>query len=1320
MKKLVCNVIVLLLSFYATAQNANNFQKMVDFLPPAPNAAAIIKHSEIMLNKNTGSPAINIPLFNVKGNKLSAAVSIGYSSTGIKVDEIASRVGMGWSLSAGGVITRTIRGWADENTTRVVPPFSIASGNCGTYEFFDKVTSSNNSTGYDSEPDLYNFNMNGISGSFVFDASGNVVAIPADKYKVEKNFSGSAWNFKITTTDGIAYYFGGSSATEKTKRLNTCGKTFSTYLPNAWYLIKIEHPNGEAINLSYTGLTYNYETGVSETKNYGVFNPFYTCPAAPGSSTCINLLETQGVLLSSISSASNSVQFSYTTRSDCGDKLVSSITQVTGSQTTGVYNFTYNQQQANSIYLNESSNGQSYTPYLTDLVESSGDYAFSKTHKFVYKDPGGRPPRLSYAQDHWGYFNGRINSTFIPKPKDFYLQQTFTSATADREPDSAFGGKGLLTKIVYPTGGVDVIDYEGNDIKVELPEFQTYHEYVCNVTGSSNTTEVTRTYSFTIDKAQVVELDITCTTQDAVNYDPIHMQGTVTVTSTSSTIFTEPFQATNPGTVYIRYPNGSGLLAAGTYTLTYTAKGAAQTTDVKLKYYPETQVAATQNKIVGGMRVKRVSTSNPGETPVIKRYYYAKMDELNLSSLMPVPTPVYWKDYVNTSSINCHYWALYSSSLNNIYNYGSAPISYAYVIESNGENFEGGAVEDKFYAGGDVTASVWWLNEIMGAPLSNWSAPLNGKLREEIIYKKPATGALFPIKKTLYTYAPLEDRLHTKLFGYTINAKYDATSTWSPPIMPCSNPASSTANPSDPSDDPTNRFDAMRYDIDSYWLHPISQTETLYDENGTNPVTTLTNMYYDNEDHMQLTRTETVNSKGETLKTTNTYIADQTGTVPTAMKAKNMITQLVTSKTENGSNEVSFDRINYGDAGNNNYVPVSIEKSVKGNTPEVEGTIDQYDANGNILQYTNKSGIVSSIIWGYNYQYPVAQVVGATYSSIVAQLSVTVSALQSMDGSTLRTELNRIRTNLTTASVTTYTYKLMTGVTSITDPNNRTNTYDYDSFNRLLTIKDQDGNFVKKNQYVYATPDNSSAPAIYFNAALTQYINCQTCISGYSAATVTYIIPFGKYFSLISQGDADTKAEADTGGQEYANKNGKCISSASYSCTGSQYRLVNCSCEVGTKVCEATSDIGGGSYNVSYHYHWSDGYNGSTITETISCSGVDKKLVNCTCETGTKVCESVTNNGGGSYTVSYHYHWSDNTNSSTITETFTCSGNDKKIINCTCVTGAKIYTSSVLTNKFSNNGCTQGQWLCTYHYHWSDGSDSSNYTECSASDCGPY
>ena len=1202
MKKLVFIGLLLLLSVYATAQNANadNFQKMVDFLPPAPNASAIIKHGDITLNKNTGSPAINIPLYTVKGNKIAVGVSLGYSSTGIKVDEIASRTGMGWVLNAGGVITRTVRGWADDKTARITPYYPNADYNCATYNLFEKVTTSNNHLGgYDAEPDLYNFNMNGISGSFVFSQDEEAILIPAEKYKVEKDWAGSnGWNFKITATDGIAYYFGGPGATELTKRTSTCGKTYDDFIANAWYLVKVEHPNGEIITLSYSALTYTYETGSSETRYYADLN--YYCTITPGSTSCVNMVTTQGVLLTGITSTSNNngVVFTYGTRQDCTDKLLSTVTQLVNGQPAGTFNLTYDQHYANMSYNYVSSARQEYTPYLTQLTESSSDLAFSKTHKFEYNDPGGRPPRLSYSQDHWGYFNGRINTTLIPKPSTFVLQQRFPAATANREADSSFAGKGLLSKIVYPTGGVDKIDYEGNTLNTN-PVYQTYHEYNCAVTGTASTGQVIKSATFTIDGAQMVELDINYTTTlDPSQYDAIHMQGTVEVDDINGTPTTSSFPMPfTPGT-YVIYANPSWNLPAGTYTLKFSAKGSAQTNTIKLKFLPQSFPSININKVVGGMRVKRVTTGNPNETPMVKRYYYGAMDNLGASSLMPIPTPVYSKDYVqsNPPAYNyfCNYTAMYSGSLNNLYNYGGAPISYAYMTESIGENFEGGAIQSKFYAGGDVVPELWWGIEMMGAPLSNWSSPLNGKLSEEVIYKKPVSGSLFPIKKTQYIYS-IDDRLHNRLFGYTINQRFIAIGGTPPPALPCANPASAVGGPND---SPINQFDAMRYKIDSWWAHLDTQTETNYDENGQNPVTTVTSNYYDNVNNLQPTKSETVNSKGELTQRLMTYPHDYVGNnIYDMLIGKNIITPVIDLKTQiNNTTPVAEQKTNYGIYNFGSVLPQTVQNAVKGNSLVTEGSIDVYDNNENILQFTNKAGISTAIIWGYNNQYPVAQVVGSTYANAIAQLTGgSVTALQTMDGTALQTELNRIRTGIPSASVTTYTYKHLTGVTSITDPNNKTNTYDYDSFNRLLSVKDQDGNVVKKNEYVYATPNSSSSPTIYFNDPQTINVACQTCLAGYAAAMVQYYIPFGKYYSLVSVADANAKALADPGAQEYANTNGKCL---------------NISC-------------------------------GSTATCT-NCTGNDKKCINGVCETGIRVNVS-TYQFKSWWVCTYYYHFSDNT-----------------------------------------------------------------------------
>ena len=45
--------------------NPDNFAKMVDFLPPPPNAAAIEKYGSLTINKNIGAPNINISLLSL-------------------------------------------------------------------------------------------------------------------------------------------------------------------------------------------------------------------------------------------------------------------------------------------------------------------------------------------------------------------------------------------------------------------------------------------------------------------------------------------------------------------------------------------------------------------------------------------------------------------------------------------------------------------------------------------------------------------------------------------------------------------------------------------------------------------------------------------------------------------------------------------------------------------------------------------------------------------------------------------------------------------------------------------------------------------------------------------------------------------------------------------------------------------------------------------------------------------------------------------------------------------------------------------------------
>lgn len=132
-----------------------------------------------------------------------------------------------------------------------------------------------------------------------------------------------------------------------------------------------------------------------------------------------------------------------------------------------------------------------------------------------------------------------------------------------------------------------------------------------------------------------------------------------------------------------------------------------------------------------------------------------------------------------------------------------------------------------------------------------------------------------------------------------------------------------------------------------------------------------------------------------------------------------------------------------------------------------EESLLKFDA-GNLVELTKKDGVVNTFIWGYNNNYPVAKITGASFNSIISILDQSVIQNPASDQQ-LRDELNKIRSHLagSKALVTTYTYAPLIGVTSQTDTNGNTTYYEYDGLSRLKLIRDQDNNIVKQFEYKY-------------------------------------------------------------------------------------------------------------------------------------------------------------------------------------------------------------------------------------------------------------
>lgn len=131
---------------------------------------------------------------------------------------------------------------------------------------------------------------------------------------------------------------------------------------------------------------------------------------------------------------------------------------------------------------------------------------------------------------------------------------------------------------------------------------------------------------------------------------------------------------------------------------------------------------------------------------------------------------------------------------------------------------------------------------------------------------------------------------------------------------------------------------------------------------------------------------------------------------------------------------------------------------------------ERYGPDGNLLQYTIDGDLTVSLIWGYNGRYPIAKIENATYAEIEAVLgSLTMNEFNriGVTSTFIRQafELLRSSPSMAKAMITTYTYRPLIGMTSMTDPRGITEYYEYDGFGRLIVIKDDLGNIVKTYCY---------------------------------------------------------------------------------------------------------------------------------------------------------------------------------------------------------------------------------------------------------------
>ncbi len=474
----------------------------------------LFAQQEIPVDMYTGTPTIQIPLTTLTDHDIKENIGLSYTASGVRLEEGSGLVGVGWNLVASGSIRREVRGLPDDfggtgadtrkgwlygTTSTDVGAFSnssdLSSATC-TDEQIDYNTINGYNYTIDTEPDLFYFNFGSYSGKFVFDNAGNIRLIPFQDIKIEFTTLSvtvkQITSFKITTNEGYKYTFDLNSTASKSIQKAT-GITSVEYLKTEfeqydigrypgkatytaeWKLSKIESPTGAFINFTYTPES---STAVDTLR---VAIRQNTSSAVVLKDIYLTTITLDSRVLTSIQgSAGMSVDFQFGS-TNTGSRIIGSIvvndTKRLPNPFIKSFGFSYKQ-----IYLANNNSPATARTFLQGVSQLSGCDKIPP-YKFLYygvdfqANTSTLPRSYSKNKDFWGYYNGRLNSSSVPKiyvyPQlglaERYRLTPIAGATgivldgADRTPEYLSMGVGTLDEVVFPEGGSAKMIFEPHD-----------------------------------------------------------------------------------------------------------------------------------------------------------------------------------------------------------------------------------------------------------------------------------------------------------------------------------------------------------------------------------------------------------------------------------------------------------------------------------------------------------------------------------------------------------------------------------------------------------------------------------------------------------------------------------------------------------------------------------------------------------------------------------------------------------------------------------------------------------------------------------------
>lgn len=1063
----------------------------------SPQSYAFEKYGNVPVNMYTGAIDLKIPLTSIEANNTSIPLTLSYDSSGFIPHKKSDAAGIGWSLLAGGRITRNLNGTADEyvgtgatdayqlnpygeavdmhgflkgvktNTTTNIQAYNVngSTGNTdGTYWWMGSLL--NNP--YEGEPDEFSFNAMGISGKFIVGNDGNVLVESNDpNIKVDLSqmalYGGKSFCVPpvsiiiLTDGNGTKYIFGGDLSKYEISYSYSVLPEYPNDMfgghpmINSFSLSKVIFTNGREI-------TFDYEQDTFFADNFCHLSNWQNL-RENGKILSMDSYSQDGARLDDWKNALNPSNWSQSITSQ--DLSADTFVMLKKSILKSIK---YIDDEIKINYIDAGYHIKHFTLSPFSANKLFNEWVIDNVETY-HKDTLIKKAQLSY--DHLG---GEFKRPFLKSVSHINSNQVYSFE---------YNKTNMLP--AYYTKGIDHWGYwNGQDSNTKLFVFDTYNEATGDYT-----------------------LNNTVRDANAQNYD-VALLKKITYPTKGSSIFEYEPQY---------YGKRIERISSSAFLPTLT----------------------NNDGLTGGARIKKITNRNEiGELSSEKEYQYTNTLNGSASSglLMNWPRYLYavtmsgW--HGNLGSINSTILIRTSSSVqkNSLDSYN---VGYSKVFEIENNK---GYTEYNFTTyethpdllNPDVS-NIRKYDNVM----NNFSPPnLFQNFRNLYgIDKSILRGR--PLSQKYFSQTDLVNPIKKVDYEYYDNMDY---------------------NPSNTKDN--NNYVSI-YHLSGSWVQahrkfmnpsPTKKITTT-DYYGNAQIITKSENIFDDPLHLNLSKINNTSSDNSITQTAYKYVADNASLI-----AANMVGIPLETETKKDGKMISKVETTYRNSSPYQLLPSS-ELSYDVQDPTAASTdllYDKYDNKGNLQQYTTKDGISTTIIWGYNQTKPIAKITGAKLSDIQQSLIDAVvnasttdnAATPNNDETVFLNELNTFRkhNSMSAYQVTTYTYDPSIGVRTITPPSGIRENYSYDTAHRLKAIIDVNGKILKEYNYNY----NSSSVSVYYNAAVSGVFRNLHCANNTVGSPVIYTVPANQYISNISQSNADYQAELDlnTNGQALANTTGTC------------------------------------------------------------------------------------------------------------------------------------------------------------------------------------